>query len=492
MRFASVRGGYFVELIDKFIEFEYKNGLFAEETLGVNFWPYIRKNIYGEIRSSQSDRGQAHTNIFDLSFKERWKNLFKLIPNMIFKNPVFNLDSKDLLILNHQRKMKDDGEYKCIYSEPFLNNIDDISYYVMEKMYVGQHYPPSQTVADDIRFFDYIFAARNVKRRAYDVAGRLQLAEDDKNRLRNLFRKIENEFSVELEIESKIDRIQKMIRNYKIRDEYLRKILNRVEPESIVEVVYYGGTKMHFNELAEKLGVKTIELQHGIMGDGHISYNFYDSDIKKDFFPDYVLTFGDYWKDSTRFPIDSDNIISVGFPYLNLKYKELEKNNKSSNTVLFISQGTIGKKLSKLACQLEKRIERENINYDIIYKLHPGEYDRWEEEYPWLKDSEIEVIDSNEYSIYHYMINARIQIGVSSTAVFEGLKFGLETYIFNVGGSERMKDLIENGNAKLIDDANEIDLEDGVSDFNGQDLEYYWKDNALENMKSAVKEIIGK
>ncbi|MFW5891234.1 MAG: hypothetical protein ACOCUI_03350, partial [bacterium] len=149
------------KILNKFLKFEYDYKLFNEKLYNFNFWPYIRKDIYNQLIANKFHREQAHTNLFNFSFWERYSKLIKLSPNLITKNPIYNLNSKDLVILNHPRKIfnNNNDEYEDIYTEPWLNKIDGYSYYIFEKMYVGKHYPPSSLIKDNIRFLDIAYSS---------------------------------------------------------------------------------------------------------------------------------------------------------------------------------------------------------------------------------------------------------------------------------------------------------------------------------------------
>lgn len=54
----------------------------------------------------------------------------------------------------------------------------------------------------------------------------------------------------------------------------LRRIIKSISPKVIVEVVGYETNKMIINEIAHEMGISTIELQHGVIGRGHIAYNY--------------------------------------------------------------------------------------------------------------------------------------------------------------------------------------------------------------------------
>lgn len=144
--------------------------------------------------------------------------------------------------------------------------------------------------------------------------------------------------------------------------------------------------------------------------------------------------------------------------------------------MLFISQGTIGEQLSKFAIEVQQAPE---IDHDIVYKLHPDEYDRWEDEYPWLVDSGFKVIDSSEPPLYELFAESSAQVGVGSTAVYEGLAFGLETFVYECSGSKVLQPLVEEGSTKSISTAEDFaaSLSEGGIYF---DQDYYFKRDATK------------
>jgi hypothetical protein len=89
-------------------------------------------------------------------------------------------------------------------------------------------------------------------------------------------------------------------------------------------------------------------------------------------------------------------MIPVGYPYFEKRlnaYNDVER----IRQLLFISQGSIGEELSRFALKIH---DDDRIDYEIVYKLHPGEYDRWKDEYPWLAESNVQVIDGPEPPLY--------------------------------------------------------------------------------------------
>jgi hypothetical protein len=134
---------------------------------------------------------------------------------------------------------------------------------------------------------------------------------------------------------------------------------------------------------------------------------------------------------------DNDEIFNIGYQYIEDKYKKYRVK-KRTDELLFISQPTTGRELSRFAVEVASINEHTR---KVVYKLHPEEYGIWEEKYPWLASSSVDVIDGGT-DLYELQSQAEAQIGVYSTALFEGLRFGTPTILFETKGIEKMDNLI--------------------------------------------------
>lgn len=477
-----------MELIYKFIKFEYEEDLFNKEIQGVKFWHYIRYSIYCKILKEKYNLGQEHSDLSGKKFITRVWYKLKQIPNFILKNPLYRLDQKDILVLNHQRRVKNGNYYDCIYTDKILENIKK-TYYVFEEPYLEKHFKPIRT--KNIRYFDYINFIKAVKKIFFKFINPNfgKLCSNDINRLFLLFNAINKVFNINFDKYEKIKDVENLILNYKISKKYYEKILNKIRPKVIIEVASYGFGRFLFNELAKKRGIKIIELQHGVIGKYHIAYNFYRK-LELEVFPDYIFLFGEYWKNNTRFPLKKEKLIVTGFPYFKDRLEELTKNSRKNNkkeNILFISDGIVGKQFSKLAVKLDKLIDHKK--YNIIYKLHPGEYDRWKRTYPWLINSTFKIVDNNKKDIYHYLSKSEYLIGVRSTVIFEGLGFNLKTFIYKIYGYQDMKDLYENNYAQLVTSVEDIVGGLDSNKKNIENIEFFWKSNSLKNIINNLNNI---
>ena len=72
-----------------------------------------------------------------------------------------------------------------------------------------------------------------------------------------------------------MDKIRKIALRHKLSYRYYEKIINRVKPKIITEVVSYGFNRMIINEIAKEKQIPIVEFQHGVMGKYHVAYNFF-------------------------------------------------------------------------------------------------------------------------------------------------------------------------------------------------------------------------
>ncbi|MFZ3577515.1 hypothetical protein [Virgibacillus sp. DJP39] len=473
-------------LIEQFLEFEKKLKLFKHEGNNIKYWHLIRFGIYSEIEKQKIGLGIGHDSLKGKSILSRIKIKFKQIPNILFNSPFF-LKEKEFLILNHQRRVMNENVYTCIYTDNILSSLND-SYLVLEDPLLDTHLKPIPKT--NIKYTDYIHNFYLLKRVVKKLKGERLLAELEKIKIREMIKSINNEFSIKLNEEQWVKNVGNALLEYKTMYKHYDKIIKRINPKIIIEVVSYAPSKFVINEIAKRRNIPTVELQHGTMGKYHVAYNFAEK-FNLDTFPDYVFLFGKFWQDNTRLPISDSRIKVVGWPYFEQKLNENKEKRKikKEKVILFISQGTIGNQLSKIALELSKKIDH-NQNR-IIYKLHPGEYLRWKEEYPWLLGSNIEIVDNNLHDMHYYFAQANVQVGVSSTALFEGIGYGLSTLVYKLPSHKYLEELYLSDLAYLVDDVDElltyINL-DYKNNFNNTN--YFWEENSLENIKKALNDIL--
>lgn len=429
--------------LDRFIIFEQTHDLFNKLYYDFNYWCYIRFDIYNEIYRNINKTSPISLNKKKgISEKILAKiNKIYYVTESIFRQPH---KRKDIIIIQHPRKLLVDGYYQDIYtnylSEKYCKNCIIFDRLSAPSYYNRQKFP---FYKDDIT---------TIWRYYYKIT--TPINKDEALFLNSLQVSLEKEFKVTLPQNYLSQLVHQCYLFYKSYHRYYSNLLKRISPKCIIEVVYYNQNNMILNEIAQNMHITTIELQHGIMGHNHIAYNLPPQTNPRQF-PSYMFLFSEYWQKSSRLPSHTQ-IKVTGYPYFEEQYNKILKTCQSSNTsrskknILFISQTTIGLELSKFASRLAELID--SNKYTIQYKFHPAEYDQWQERMPWLHEKKhlIDIIENKNKTLYQLFASSDIQIGVYSTGIYEGLGFNLKSYIVALPGWENMSSLIENHYAQLV------------------------------------------
>lgn len=429
------------ELCEKLWQFEEKMELLEVEIQGIRIWEVIRFSIFNELSMKLSGYSLAHTKKSSLSSKII--DVFHLLKNSILRNPFSGEYNLNFIVYDHERKISVDGNIIDIYTNYFIESHDEKDFDVIEWPYLWKHY--TNSLIKNRKYIDHELLTVFIKRKLSPIS--------ITNREKDIIKNIQNQFDKQFkDININLTKIiENSITHFIHRFNYHKKLFQKRKPKRVYVVVSYG--KIPIIAAAKELGIEVIEFQHGVITDYHFAYNFSNPYKKLRYFPDELWTFGEYWGKTKGFPIQS-KIQVYGFPYLNFQLKKYKNILKKKNQVLFLSQGTIGKELSKYAKKLAELMP----GYNIIYKLHPGEYDRWKNEYPDLVEAtnlkNFIVVDNNENNLYSYFSESEYQVGVYSTAIFEGLTLNCKTILVDLPGIEYMIDLI---NQEIVAVARDLD-----------------------------------
>jgi len=265
---------------------------------------------------------------------------------------------------------------------------------------------------------------------------------------------------------------------------YFDKILPRIKNKiAFVHCAsYLGRITAILTKILHSAGFKVIEVQHGVVSKEDYAYNYPRSCIEnkhhqcREYLPDYLLMFGDYWAKRVRTP--SKKIV-VGYPYLNkLSEKLIQKISPERKTILIVSQGTVTKHMVDIA----KELSRAFNDYKIIFKLHPGEIP-FKERYSSLKSySNIEIIGN--YNIYELIAKNNIIIGYNSTTIFEALKFPKKR-IFIVENNEIPDEIgYKFSNIEELIEA----IKDDTKGYPKVKSEYFWASNWEERFREFMRD----
>jgi len=456
-----------VDFHQNFLEFESNLELFEWQVDGIPLWERIRIPIYRSILYSKDSTGERYNEI-DRSISGYLKGASLWLRNIFFNNPFFG-DKHKIVVWGHQRrKQLDDGFWWDIYTDPLLNN-SDLDFQQLETAHGLTHHRPSKT--KNIDYLDFITFSSTIYRKIDVFKKRIQ---SDK------VNSIEKNISEQFDTNVNVGRLAyEELTDRRVYLPLYQRLLRRIDPE--IALVVLGYSRETFIEACTREGIPTVELQHGFLGDYHVGYSLPEG-IDKKHKPDYMFSFGPYWTDVVPM-FDTENVFNVGYQHMENKY-ELYHETQETDELLFISQPTCGEELSQLAIN-----SADNKNYSVVYKLHPEEYDIWKNKYPWLTDSSVTMVEG-EVDLYELQARARVQIGVNSTALFEGLRFGTPLILFETSGIGAMNKLIMQYDIPVVTQAEEVLEVVPTLDEWSVDPSLFFSPNPSDNFKRAIKTIL--
>lgn len=442
------------DIRDFFINIEKKYLVYDLKYKEIFYWKLLRKDLFDAIVRLTGILDEGHPMSKIDKIKRGMLLLIYSTINMFNKR---NLKKSDIMLLTHGRKCKINNKYVDIYLYDILNDLKkkNLDLFILDRPdHYGKHYK-----IEEVNFLYYERFAHLFRE------GLFQYSIDENELLKSeqIIFEIENEINSKFNIDIDLMRlVKRKLFKYENEKKYFDKILDRVRPDKVIMVVSYG--KEELIASAKERNIETIEVQHGVISSYHMGY-YFPFEFPIPYFPDELILFGEYWKQSVKFPINSRQIVN-SFSFM--KHNHIRViNEKKMNKVLFISQGSIGIQLSKIAANFAYK---EQI--DCYYKLHPSEFNNWRNRYSELSKCEIDgriKVISNQNSIYELFNLCKYVIGVYSTAIYESLMYECKTFVVKIEGYQYMEYLIDKNYVKLLS-----------TDFCLNDL-YDFQENKLEN-----------
>jgi len=413
-----------LELLDKFLIMETQANLFDIQISRIKIWQFIRNEIYGEILRKKFNIDKSGKSDKEAGFYLHLNGMINFVLNSIkilLKPP----KQSEVLVFCHPRRKRENSFYEDIYTDPLLRNFP-FSFVVLESFFKLSHLRPVQT--KNLYYLDFI----EYPSRFSSYIKRHKINCKEKEIIKDIESILMKNFNLKVNL---FNLVNKILVRYSFIYPKLKSLFIRIRPKVVIEVVNYNFISQIANCICKELKISSIELQHGVMSNYHIGYN-YSEIIKPESFPNYIFVWGDYWKHNSRFPIHNNNIISCGFPFLENAVKKYSKD--LSKKIIVLSQGPIGKKLSDIIFDLSRRdLMKEHT---FIYKIHPAEKSIAKIKYKKLYSSKnIKVIDDDKTDLYELFAESEFQIGVHSTAIIEGIEFGLKTIIIKLPGWKYFK-----------------------------------------------------
>lgn len=136
------------------------------------------------------------------------------------------------------------------------------------------------------------------------------------------------------------------------------------------EACYGGGAAVM--AAANRLGIITVEYQHGLISRGHDAYNFspdvFDLPALRNCLPRYILTYGDWWNQQMSLPVER---VTVGNPHRTYMLKGLVPDASRADIMLFLGDGLDTAASLEMAATLARVVEA--IGLRLVFRPHPLE-----------------------------------------------------------------------------------------------------------------------
>jgi hypothetical protein len=360
-------------------------------------WPIIRMRVFHELTRRSGIHGAPHP--VRRSPYDKAALVGKHVSGLVTRNPFFG--RFDALVVPHPRKPSGVE----IYTEELRATLGT-SALILDSGINGTPLPGSK----NLDFFTS--AAGAVHQRRMDDRG-------ISNALRELT-------GVQVPIDALLAR--EIPKHQRLRALY-RALLRRHRIKTVYVVVAYF--HQHIVGAARDLGIRVVELQHGAMSPFHLGYSYPGRPVVADQ-PDELWCFGSYWTDVADLPAGMKTAV-VGAPFLPAAGP------KDPQRVVFLSQGTIGAELLHVA----ESVAKEHPGLQVLYRLHPSER---ASDYTIPTGVQLSTGDST----LDLLASATYQVGVSTTALFEGMALGCRTAVANLPGHEYLEPAIAQGHALLM------------------------------------------
>jgi len=404
---------------------EDKYSLLDFEIDGVKPWQFRRLQLYFEFSEKADVLEQSQPK---LSALRMVASLFMLVKNSFLNNP-FLAKKTEVVIFPNERSKLVNNEHIDIYTHYLKKELNDnnITYTEMERPFLAKHIRKKHS---NKRYLDFIILLGNILK--------FFVKTDVKPNQEKIFTNLDKDIKDKLGIKFDSRKfLLAAVRRFKINYYLYSLLFKKLKPKQINIVIAYAHGDVV--KAAKDLGITVNELQHGNFSKFHLGYSFPERKKALDYFPDNLLVWNQYWKDMIDLPIKKENIKIKPFKYLEKEKVQCLNNKKINDSLIIISQGAISKQLARVVLDNFSLFEHMQINY----KLHPGEYERWEENSFLVelnkKENVTIVFDINLYELFSV---SEYQLGVFSTALYEGVEFGCKTILADLPAIEYMDKFI--------------------------------------------------
>jgi hypothetical protein len=467
-----------MEPIDFIKEVETEYDVASIKVKDIEVWPFLRASYYF---------GYVNKHIFNVKQQKKtslWTKI-KWVTRVV-KNAFYgftNLFKKyDYLVFSNILEIRlMNGKYVNKLAEYLISELGKEKTLLIEYPASGSHFKRSKRSTKNIISLDLFFVFYYIFRlkRRFVINNEIVL------------KQINREYNLNINY---LQLISRFICYKNIFGFFLR-IYN---PRLVFISNYYNIQHQAVIYNAKKLGIKTIELQHGTINNKHPAYNVFDK-LDKSFFPDYLFAFGDYVKivfEKNNYFMEKDNALPIGswyIDYINNEYKASEETIKMfgnfrknyKRIVAVSSQWTTENKLIDF---LKKSA---SLSKNVLYIFVPRNVNK---DYSSAKFPE-NIIILKDLNVYQIINESNFHATVCSTCALEAPTLGVPNILINIDnlGENEYSDILANRDVTRFVDT-EVEFVDLILNWHTKTKNEimnlhngFYKQNHKESLKQALE-----
>lgn len=225
-----------------------------------------------------------------------------------------------------------------------------------------------------------------------------------------------------------------------------RRLLQRRQPREIFCVGAYS-VLPPLVAAARHLRMKVTEVQHSVVSRYHLGYSYpvAPESGRAEYLPDRFLAWRGPWNRIENIPCAVE---TTSAPW-ELRASNFAGAVKQPRLMVVLSQPVIARRL--IAALLERSDALRS--FEVVVKLHPAELSdpRLRHAFTSLRGLENMRIATTD-DLPELLSRASFQVGVYSSALYEGIDLGCRTLLVPLPGIEHVAHLLTNGMAELLDD----------------------------------------
>lgn len=455
---------------DAFLRFEVAHDLFAVTVRGESLWEHLRYSVFNECIYAHHGyvvptMPRAHHHLRELVEAGRFLLAEWLTPRRPY----------DLVVVNYDRTNLIEGRPRNVHTYPVIKELAE-SYRIL---LIDRR--PTSLIDDDL------YPCRVLRFRPFHLLDRarsffLRFSSRERAAMVWIADRVRAAFDVDVDIRA----LSRSVFAFQLmaRRRYLR-LLRKYSPRVLV---YADDANMKgATAAARTLGIPTVDLQHSLVSRLNILYHYPDDPRihTRSVRSDYVFTYGAFWEGEYRLPVKT---VPVGFPYLEEQIERTPPAPRARERNVII----VGMIFSRdVLVQMALDLARLLPDHTIHYKLRMEDYADWQQRYPpaFRTTANLKVIDSNETPLLEYFARCAHQVGINSTALYEGLAFGLTTFILQTGWWAEMQALVDREAVFLVSTAEEIAarIRAGARPPRPLTRDQLFRPNSRKNLRDAIE-----